>query len=113
LDISHQTKLTLNLYQEDATTYGMKGKVCEAARVCSSHMKRKMYIKFDIFMARGRPGLEVEGMRLDEEKGQKKKKKRNRKTKGEKNKNGITDEKKGSFSQFIKEEGGFYIARTF
>ena len=115
LDISEQTKLTLkelDLYQEVATTYGMKGKVSEAARVCSRNIKRKVYINFDIFMARGRPGLEVEGVGLEKEKVQKKKRKRNRKSKSVKNDNVKTDEKKGSFIQFIKEEGGSYTART-
>jgi hypothetical protein len=115
LNISEQTKLTLqeiDLYQEDATTCGMKGKVSEAARVCSRNIKRKVYIKFDIFMGRGRPGLEVEGVGLEEEKVQKKKRKRNRKSKCEKNKDGKTDEKKGSFIEFIKDEGGSYTART-
>ena len=79
-DISQQTKLTLkelDLFQEVATTYRMKGKVSEAARVCSRNIKRKVYINFDIFMARGRPGLEVEGVGLEKDKVQKKKRKRN------------------------------------
>ena len=69
-DISQQTKLTLKelaLFQEVATTYRMKGKVSEAARVCSRGIRRRVWIKFDIFMATGRPGLEVEGLGLEEE----------------------------------------------
>merc|ERR1712106_53223 len=68
-EVSPETQLRLaelELYQEEATTQQMEGRAVEAARAASRHCRRRVWIRFDIFMARGRPGLEVEGLVVEE-----------------------------------------------
>ena len=102
----------LELYQEEPTTKHMEGRVSTAARLCSRNLKRKVWIRFDIFMARGRPGLEVEGMEEEKEQKKKKKKKRNRKSKSGKKKNDKAEENKESFTSLITVECGSCVARA-
>ena len=58
-DIEHQLK-ELGLYKEEDTTKMMDGKVLDAARNCARSIRRRVWISFDIFMARDRPGLGLE-----------------------------------------------------
>merc|ERR1711874_488018 len=86
----------LELYQEESTTQNIEWRVAEAARRCSRNIKRKIWIRFDIFMAKGRPGLEGEG--LVEEKGKKK--------------NGKTEDTVESFTSLITSDCGVSVARA-
>jgi len=100
-----QLRLTeLELYQEEATTEQMEGRVVEAARAASRHCRRRVWIRFDIFMARGRPGLEVEGLVVEEGRLKKKKRKRTRKSKSDKNKSEKEEGNKESFVYLIQAE---------
>ena len=63
-------------------------------------------------MARGRPGLDVEGMVVEEGKMQKKKRKRNRKSKSDKKKIGKEEENKESFIHLIQAEDTSSVSRA-
>ena len=102
----------LELFQEEATTQNMGGRVVEAARAASRHCKRRVWIRFDIFMARGRPGLEVEGLAVEEERLQKKKRKRNRKPKSDKKKSEKEEGNKESFIHLIQAEDVSSVSRA-
>merc|ERR1711892_110409 len=102
----------LELYQAEATTERMEGRVVDAARAASRHIKKRVWISFDVFMARGRPGLEVEGMVVEEGKMQKKKRKRNRKSKSDKKKIGKEEENKESFIHLIQAEDTSSVSRA-
>ena len=113
--VSLETELSLGeleLYQEEATTQNMGCRVVEAARSCSRHVKRRVWISFDIFMARERPGLEVDGIFVEEGRLQKKKRKRNRKSKSDKKKIGKAEENEESFIHLIQAKDIYAISRT-
>merc|ERR1711874_558817 len=97
----------LELYQEESTTQNIEWRVAEAARRCSRNIKRKIWIRFDIFMAKGRPGLEGEGLVEEKEK-----KKRSRKSKSGKKKNGKTEDTVESFTSLITSDCGVSVARA-
>jgi hypothetical protein len=112
-NISYKTSVTLkelDLYQEEDTTKAIKHKVSEAASICSRNIKKRIWFKFDIFMARGRPGLEVEGM--VEEIVQKKKKKRSRKSRVGRKARNENDGEKESFIQLLQSEERSSVQRA-
>ena len=109
-NISYETSVTLkelDLYRDEETSQAIKHKVSEAAKICARDIKKRIWFKFDIFMARGRPGLEVEGM--VEEIVQKKKKKRNRKSRG---RNKAMNGEKESFIQLLQSEERSSVERA-
>merc|ERR1712106_288738 len=114
-EVSPETQLRLaelELYQEEATTQQMGGRVVEAARAASRHCRRRVWIRFDIFMARGRPGLEVEGLVVEEGRFKKKRRKRTRKSKSDKNKSEKEEGKKESFIYLIQAEDVSSVSRA-
>ena len=110
--INHEIEMKLkdlDLYKEEATTQGMEVKVLNAARNCARSIRRRVFIRFDIFMERERPGLGLEEGR--EESGRKKK--RNRRSKsGQKSTTERRVEMNKSFIRFIKPEDGCHLARA-
>ena len=45
----------------------MEGKVSDAAKTCSRCIRKRVWFTFDIFMARDRPGLELEVLGVEGE----------------------------------------------
>ena len=80
----------LGIHSEEVVEIREEEKLVNAARKCARTIKKRIWFQFDVFMARGRPGLEVEGEPLPEKK---KKKKKRRKKKSAKNET-ETDESK-------------------
>ena len=110
-DIEHQLT-ELGLYKEEDTTKMMDGKVLDAARNCARSIRRRVWISFDIFMARDRPGLGLEEGKVREEGERKEKKGRNRRPRNRKKNIREKSEKHESFTQFIKPEDECHLVRA-
>ena len=99
----------LDLYQEEGASQHTDGRLLDAARKCGRSIRRRVWIRFDIFMERDRPGLGLEEGRVAEEKEKKNRKKRTRR--GKKNtKDDIQREK--SFLSLIKTKNEHHLARA-
>ena len=100
---------TLDLYQEDGASRQTDGRLLDAARKCGRSIRRRVWIRFDIFMEKDRPGLGLEEGMVAEEREKKKRKKRTRRGK-KKTKDDVEIE--NSFLSPIKENDEHHLARA-
>ena len=99
----------LDLYQEERVSKHTDGRLLDAARKCGRSIRRRVWIRFDIFMERDRPGLRLQEGRVAEEREKNKRKKRTRR--GKKNTKD-DNEIENSFLSLIKSEDKHHLARA-
>ena len=99
----------LDLYQEQGASQYTDGRLLDAARKCGRSIRRRVWMRFDIFMERDRPGLRLQEGRVAEEREKKKMKKRTRR--GKKNTKD-DNEIENSFLSLIKSEDKHHLARA-
>ena len=96
----------LDLYQEEGAQH-TDGRLCDAAGKSGRSIRRRVWIRFDIFLERDRPGLGLEEGRVEEEREKKKKRPR----RGKKNtKDDVEIE--NSFISLIKSKDEHHLARA-
>ena len=96
----------LDLYREEGVSKHTEGRLLDAARKCGRSIRRRVWMRFDIFMETDRPGLRLEEGRVTEEREKKKRTRRGKKNTKDDN------EIENSFLSLIKSEDKHHLARA-
>ena len=81
----------LDLYRESSGVNEVEGRIANAARKCAKGIKKRIWVQWDVFLEKHRPGLEAESPAPEVKEPKKKKRKRKRKSKAKKIEDDTTD----------------------